>query len=118
MITAILILAIAGIVLLSFYMIKDNKTLSNLDLTQNITIFYVDMRDYGFFPQNLTIERCEEVIWKNLGKNNQSIVFDGINQSSGILQPGDNYTFMFNYSGDFNYSFALHPELKGKITVK
>ena len=37
---------------------------------------------------------------------------------SPALDLGDTYSFVFNDKGDYPYFCALHPHMKGRITVK
>jgi len=100
-----------------FMLLKDNRVPTGPLIPINATIFHVDIRDYGFMPENFTIKKGEEIIWKNLGTGNHSVIFPEMNLSSGIMVVEAEYSVVFNYSGNFTYGCGLHPDKLGKITV-
>jgi plastocyanin len=117
----LIILAVVLVFLLLKIIHKENPNLSNTErnsLLLNTKISYVDIRDYGFFPSNLTIEKGELVVWKNLGSGNYTINFNNINESSDLLKYGENYTKFFALDGIYDYSCSVNPSLNGRIIVK
>jgi plastocyanin len=36
---------------------------------------------------------------------------------SGVLMPGDSYTVMFKGQGTITYHCAIHPSMRGSVTV-
>jgi plastocyanin len=119
----ILILIIVGILII--YLViniisKDNPNLHKSTVTHvlsDISIYYVDIRDYGFFPEELKIRPGESVVWKNLGYENHTVSFEEINISSGVLMSGENYTKIFDNEGVFNYNCLINPDLRGRMIV-
>ena len=120
----ILIIAVILLILLSivgyfgFKLIQKNNLPGKLVIPVHLNTFYIDIRDYGFMPENFTIELGEKIVWKNLGNQNHSVVFPSLNISSGILISGTNYSIVFNYSGNFSYGCGQHPDKTGLIFVR
>ncbi len=117
-IAIILLIALTIIGYFGFKLIQKNDLPVKLVIPPSLNIFYIDIQDYGFMPEKFTIDKGEEIIWKNLGKQNHSVVFPSLNFSSGILVPGANYSLVFDYSGNFSYGCGQHPDKRGMIIVK
>jgi len=108
--------AICGYLVFKYFRL-DNINTQKILLQKNEAIFYIDIRDYGFFPNNLSIQLGDTIVFKNLGGLNHSISFDNLNFSSGIIPPHENYSIVLNSSGEINYTCELHPSLHGEIFV-
>lgn len=72
----------------------------------------------AFAPKNVTINQGDTVKWTNADKANHQIVANKGAFASGILRPGQTYSFTFNTSGGFAYHDALHPSVSGAVYVK
>lgn len=79
----------------------------------------VDIRDYRFLPQTLTIKAGTTVKWTNSEKRTtHSVRFlgpDGL--ESERLFPGESWQRTFDKPGSFLYTCGPHPEMKGGIEV-
>ena len=78
----------------------------------------VQIRSTGFAPKGVTITAGDSVTWRNADTKNHQVVGNGGQFASPILGPGKTYTHAFAQAGKFGYHDALHPSLKGTITVK
>ena len=79
--------------------------------------FKVSIQNFSFSPAIAVIKSGTTIVWINNDSVNHSV--DGGNVfKSGILQPGDTYSYTFNGSGTLNYSCSIHPSMKGKIIVQ
>jgi plastocyanin len=72
----------------------------------------------GFTPKTVTINQNDAVKWTNADKVNHQLVANNGAFASGILKPGETYSFTFATAGKFGYHDALHPSLTGTIYVK
>jgi len=72
----------------------------------------------GFKPKSVTINQGDTVRWINADKVNHQIVANKGAFASGVLKPGQVYTFTFATSGGFAYHDALHPSITGAVYVK
>jgi plastocyanin len=72
----------------------------------------------GFSPKSVVINFGDTVRWTNSDTTNHQIVADNGSFASPILKPKQTYSFTFKTAGRFPYHDAIHPLLKGVITVK
>lgn len=79
----------------------------------------VDIRDYKFLPQVLTIKVGTTVRWTNSEKRTtHSVQFLGPNGlESERLFPGEAWQRTFDKPGSYPYVCGPHPEMKGGIDV-
>lgn len=78
----------------------------------------VQIKRGSFSPSSITINQNDSVTWKNVDTLEHQVVANGGSFASPILKTGQSYTYTFRNSGTFRYHDALHPTLKGTVTVK
>ncbi|MAE43247.1 hypothetical protein CMO93_05725, partial [Candidatus Woesearchaeota archaeon] len=78
----------------------------------------VSFKDMMFTPSVLEIEKGTTVTWVNDDMMAHTVTSkDGL-FDSGILQPGQEFSFTFDTAGDFFYQCDLHPmSMQGSIVV-
>ncbi len=78
----------------------------------------------GFTPNFVSVKAGMEVVFINSGNENHQIASDphplhtnlpGFN--SGVLKPGESYTYRFEKAGDWGYHDHLNPNLTGRVVV-
>lgn len=77
----------------------------------------ITINNFVFEPANIEINAGSTVIWFH----NTSVTHILVSQSlfeSNELNRGDNFTFTFPNSGEYNYYCSIHPSMKGRIIVK
>ncbi|MBI4336687.1 MAG: cupredoxin domain-containing protein [Chloroflexi bacterium] len=85
--------------------------------------FSVDIRDYAFSPDSLTVSVGDTVTWTNrdvdVHTSTSGAPFnpDGL-WESGILNTGQSYARTFDAPGTFPYFCAVHPFMKGTMVVQ
>lgn len=72
----------------------------------------------AFQPASVTVSSGDAVQWTNTTNVDRQIVGDGGNFVSPILKPNQSFTFTFRAAGTYAYHDALHPVVKGSVTVK
>ena len=72
----------------------------------------------AFSPQTVTVELGDTVKWVNSDNANHQVVADNGAFASPILRPNETYSFTSKAAGKFPYHDALHPAIKGTVTVK
>lgn len=79
----------------------------------------VDIRDYRFTPQVLTIQAGTTVKWTNSERRTtHSVQFLGLGGlESERLFPGESWQRSFDTPGEYPYACGPHPEMKGGIVV-
>ncbi|MGI0085752.1 MAG: cupredoxin domain-containing protein, partial [Nitrososphaerales archaeon] len=70
---------------------------------------------YGNF-QPVTVAVGTEVIWVNNDATQHTVIEDNGAFSSPIINPGDNFSYIFNQPGTYNYHDEIHP-MTGIIIV-
>lgn len=79
----------------------------------------IEISNFAFNPQTLTIKRGDTVSWINMGSATHAITSDlGNELSSGNIENNQIYSHTFNSLGTFSYHCSVHPDMKGKIIVQ
>jgi amicyanin len=80
----------------------------------------VSISGYAFNPASLSINVGDTVTWTNMDSAPHTV-----NSSSGpekfdspSLQKGQSWSFTFSKAGAYSYYCAIHPDMKGSVTVK
>ena len=89
-----------------------------LPAPSNAAVIAIKISATGFTPKTVTINQNDAVKWTNADKVNHQLVANNGAFASGILKPGETYSFTFTTAGKFGYHDALHPSLTGTIYVK
>ena len=82
------------------------------------TTVTVQIGGSGFKPKSITIDQGDTVRWINVDKVNHQIVANKGAFASGVLRPGQVYTFTFTTAGGYAYHDALHPSTTGAVYAK
>ncbi len=78
----------------------------------------VDIKNYKFIPDFITIKKGDTVTWTNSDNVVHTVKSVTGEIDSGIIAPGKEYKYEFNISGPYEYYCSVHPIMpKGKITV-
>jgi plastocyanin len=72
----------------------------------------------SFSPKKLSIALGDRVTWRNTDTIAHQVVADNGAFASAILAPGKTFSFTFHDCCFYPYHDALHPKLKGSVTVK
>jgi plastocyanin len=75
----------------------------------------VSIVDFAFESPELEISAGTTVIWVNNGAAVHTVT--GQFGDSGVLQPGQSFSFAFNDAGDFDYVCQFHTQMTGRIVV-
>jgi plastocyanin len=77
----------------------------------------VNMGDNFFDPPQFAVEPGSTITWTNKGDEPHTVTADDGSFDSGMLNPGDSYTVAFDGQGTVTYHCAIHPEMRGSVTV-
>jgi plastocyanin len=81
--------------------------------------FTVQIRSNAFSPSSLTVNHGDRVTFRNADKVDHQVVADDGSFASPILRAGRTWTTAtLTTAGTFRYHDALHPSLRGRLTVK
>lgn len=76
----------------------------------------VEIRNYKYIPQNITIKVGQTVKWTNNDTVLHNVVGSGI--ESDYLQKGEKFTYTFEDEGTYPYKCTAHPWMEGKVIVE
>jgi plastocyanin len=77
----------------------------------------VGIGDNFFDPPDAAVEPGSTITWTNNGAVPHTVTADDGSFDSGVLNPGDSYTVAFDGQGTVTYHCAIHPEMRGSVTV-
>jgi plastocyanin len=85
----------------------------------------VNIKDFAFSPQTITIKKGSSVTWVNqdstshiVASNPHPAHTDLPGLVSSQLSQGQTYTFTFTKTGTFGYHCHLHPTMTGTVIVE
>jgi len=77
------------------------------------------IKNFSFKPANITIKRGTKVRWINKDSTAHTATANNKRSfDSGRLSKGQSYTHTFKSAGKKPYHCEIHPDMKGRITVK
>jgi plastocyanin len=77
----------------------------------------VSVVDFAFEPATLTVSAGMEVTWTNNGQRPHTITADDGSFDSGRLDPGEQFSQVFDQPGTYAYHCGFHPEMVATIVV-
>src|SRR5918993_3714508 len=79
--------------------------------------WWVNIGDNFFAPPQSAVEPGSTITWTNNGDEPHTVTADDGSFDSGMLNPGDSYTVAFDGQGTVTYHCAIHPEMRGSVTL-
>ena len=77
----------------------------------------VEIRNYDFFPRELTVTAGTAVTWTNRDSVPHDATAESDGWGTGILDQGESGTITFDSSGTYSYVCTIHPNMKATLTV-
>ena len=77
----------------------------------------VEIRDFDFFPRDLTVRAGAEVTWTNRDDAPHTATA-GDDWDTGTLAKDESATIRFDTPGAFDYICTIHPTMKGVLRVE
>lgn len=68
----------------------------------------VSMKSFSFVPATLTISAGTTVTWTNDDPFNHTVTADDGSFNSGVVAPGDSFSFTFDTPGNYLYYCSIH----------
>lgn len=75
------------------------------------------LSDYGFDPGVFNVTTGDTVTWTNYGSQPHTVTASDQSFDSGLIQPGDTFTYAFTAPGTYDYVCTPHPWMKGTVVV-
>jgi plastocyanin len=72
----------------------------------------------AFMPDALNVAVGTTVTWTNTDSISHTSTSDANTWNSGIVAPGDQFSFAFQTAGTFPYHCAIHPGMVGTVVVR
>jgi plastocyanin len=76
-----------------------------------------DIMNWGYDNQNLTVSAGQTVTWTNTGGQPHTVSTDDMPLDSGMIDPGNAFSFEFDTPGVYTYHCTPHPWMKASVTV-
>jgi plastocyanin len=113
--TAVLLCAIALLNLSLFAIAGEMKNDDNTSSKQN----RIEIKDFAFNPQTLTVKPGEKVTWINRDEEPHTIVsVEKQFKKSTALDTDQEFTITAGTPGTYNYFCSVHPKMTGIIIVE
>jgi plastocyanin len=77
----------------------------------------VDIQNFAFSPDTLSVPAGTTVTWTNLDSTAHTVTADNGAFNSDDLPTGQTYSFTFNTPGTYAYHCSIHPYMTGTVTV-
>jgi plastocyanin len=79
----------------------------------------VMIMDYEYSPAALTVAPGSKVTWMNMDSDAHTVTSTGGGpMSSPNMSKNDEFSYTFAGSGTYQYFCAIHPQMKGAVTVQ
>lgn len=119
---ATIIVAILGIAIYAGMRGGEDKvtTGSTPNQSQAIATNVVDISDYSYEPQTITIKRGATVTWTNRDRVAHTVTSQSEAPetfTSELFSQGETYEYTFNTSGTYEYFCKPHPYMKATVVV-
>jgi plastocyanin len=89
------------------------------DSSQEPNRYEVEIEDFSYNPQTLTVKVGDMVTWKNRDSVGHTVTSDdGITLDSELLNRDEEFSYVFSEAGTYSYYCAPHPRMKGTIVVQ
>lgn len=78
----------------------------------------VTIQGFAFDPSTTEVPMGTEVTWTNADPTAHTVTADNGSFDSGPLDQGGTFSMTFNEAGEVTYACAIHPTMKGTVTVQ
>src|SRR5437016_410552 len=113
--TALLLCGIAFLNLSLFAIAGEMKNDASTTTTQN----RIEIKDFAFNPQTITVKSGEKVTWINRDEEPHTIVSVGKQfKKSTALDTDQEFTITVGAPGTYDYFCSVHPKMTGTIVVE
>ena len=77
----------------------------------------VEIRDFDFFPRELTVESGTTITWVNRDAAPHDATDEGGSWGTAMLNQDESDTLTFDSPGVYQYLCTIHPNMKATVTV-
>jgi plastocyanin len=94
-----------------------SATASTSATNPTAAIAAVQIVDFAFVPDKLTVAVGTTVVWTNTGVEHTTTSSDGV-WGSEVLERGDAFRYTFTQPGTYPYICGLHPDMQAIVIVQ
>jgi len=80
-------------------------------------VWSVSIEDFYFDPADTPLQPGDTIMWINKGNHPHTVTADDGSFDSGMLQPGQSFSWTFENPGTLTYHCAIHPSMTGSVSV-
>ncbi len=77
----------------------------------------IEVRDYTFQPDSITVEPGTTVIWTNYDNDQHTVTSNEEIFDSGLFGEGETFEYTFEEPGTYEYFCRPHPFMTGEVIV-
>lgn len=99
-------------------MMGGRSTASQTPVVSEEQAVSVEIRDYAYSPNDLTVRPGTKVTWTNRDAAPHDATADDKSWKTDILADGDVGSMTLDTPGTYQYHCSIHPYMKGTITVQ
>jgi plastocyanin len=77
----------------------------------------VAIKDFAFNPATIQVKAGQSITWTNQDSTAHTVTLDDKSVDSGNIEANATYSHAFAQAGTFSYHCAIHPQMKGTVTV-
>jgi plastocyanin len=77
----------------------------------------VAIKDFAFNPATIQAKIGQSITWTNQDSTAHTVTLDDKSVDSGNIAASATFSHSFTQAGSFTYHCAIHPTMKGTVTV-
>lgn len=86
--------------------------------TQPVTTNAIEIRDFSFNPDTISVAKGTTVTWTNKDSASHTVAAVNKEFTSKTLNQDDTFSYTFNDVKTIEYVCGIHPSMRGKVIVK
>ncbi|MDW7733221.1 MAG: cupredoxin family copper-binding protein, partial [Methanolobus sp.] len=77
----------------------------------------IEIRDFAFQPESITIEPGTTIVWTNYDTAQHTVTSTGGIFDSGLFGEGETFEYTFTEPGTYEYFCTVHSFMEGEVVV-
>jgi plastocyanin len=86
-------------------------------VVSDVSQMTVEIRDFDFFPRELTVSTGTEITWVNRDGVPHDATDEGGEWATAMLNQSESATITFDSEGSYRYICTIHPNMQATLTV-
>jgi len=116
-IAAAIVIIVVIIVAIAVVLLMNPPSIDQNDGDGGVSTNSVSIRDLTFDPMIITVSSGTTVTWYNNDTVDHTVTSTAGPASfdSGVMAPGDTFSFTFTEAGTYDYYCTIHPSMRGQV---